>query len=208
MQRCVIVGNAEILDYNRTKEYINSDDLVICCDGGLRHMEQLNTCPSMIVGDFDSHVQPKTEIETIVLPREKDDTDSFFAVKEAFRRGYREFLLLGLFGGRIDHSLGNISLMLWLYKRGCQCVALDDYSEMQIVGKEPVSIEGSYPFFSLLCVDGPASGITITGAKFPLNNGKITPEYQYGISNEVLADETAVVSVLTGVLLLVRMLTS
>ena len=204
MTRCLIVGNAAINDYARIREYIKPDDFMICCDGGLRHTKELMVSPALIVGDFDSSDKPKTDAEIIELPREKDDTDSFFAAKEAYKRGFRDFLLIGVFGGRIDHTLGNISLMLWLYNRGCRCIAVDDSSEMQIVGKETVYIDDTYAFFSLLCIDGPVSGVKITGAKFPLTNGTITPEYQYGVSNEVLPQTTAAVRVEDGVMLLVK----
>lgn len=39
------------------------------------------------MGDFDSHNNPNLDVETIVLPCEKDDTDTVFAVKEALKRG-------------------------------------------------------------------------------------------------------------------------
>ena len=59
-------------------------------------------------------------------------------------------------------------------------------------------------FFSLLNISGTARGITITGAKYPLDDAEIAPEYQYGISNEVLSqDEDAVISLREGYLLLV-----
>ncbi|MCR5097731.1 MAG: thiamine diphosphokinase [Lachnospiraceae bacterium] len=204
MRRCVIVGNAAIADYARVREYLKPDDFIICCDGGLKHTKDLLVSPDLIVGDFDSIEKPKTDIETIVLPREKDDTDTFYAAKEAYTKGFRDFLLVGVFGGRLDHTFGNISLMLWLYNRECRCLAIDDQSEMQIVGKDAVYIDDTYSFFSLLCIDGPALGISISGAKFPLDNGAITSEYQYGISNEVLPGATATVSVENGVLFLVK----
>ena len=75
---------------------------------------------------------------------------------------------------------------------------------MEIVSREPVRIGGEYAFFSLMSVAGPARGITIRGAKYPLENGEITPEYQYGISNEVLPGKTAEVNVRDGRLLLVK----
>lgn len=87
-----------------------------------------------------------------MLPCEKDDTDTVFAVKEA--------------------------------------VIVDDYSEMELVSDRPVSIPDSYAFFSLLNISGCAKGITIQGAKYPICNGEITCEYQYGISNEVLPGES------------------
>ncbi len=204
MIRCVIVGNASIAEPARIREYIKEEDFIICCDGGLRHMDELRSKPSLIVGDFDSSEKPETDAETIVLPREKDDTDSFYAAKEAYKRGFRDFLLVGVFGGRLDHTLGNISIMLWLYKRGCRCRAVDDGADMQIIDKEKVYIDDTYPFFSLLCIDGPVSGVNISGAKFPLSDGTITPEYQYAVSNEVLPQAQACVYVENGVLLLVK----
>jgi thiamine pyrophosphokinase len=158
------------------------------------------------VGDFDSHANPHLDTETIVLPCEKDDTDTVFAVKEALKRGFQDFLLVGVIGGRLDHTLGNISLLLMLDTQGKHAAALDDYSEMEIVSSRPVRIEDRYPFFSLLNISGQAKGITIRNAKFPLSNAEITCEYQYGISNEILPGMTAEVSVGSGRLLLIKVL--
>ena len=47
--------------------------------------------------------------ELIVLPCEKDDTDTVFAVKEAMRRNFAEFLLIGVIGQRLDHTTFIIS---------------------------------------------------------------------------------------------------
>ena len=113
MKRCVIIGGAPINDYNRIKGLLSDDDFIIACDSGLVHLEKSGITPNLIIGDFDSFDKPKTNIETIVLPREKDDTDSFFAVKEAVRRGFDELLIFGAIGGRLDHSLGNISILLY-----------------------------------------------------------------------------------------------
>ena len=159
-----------------------------------------------IVGDFDSHENPHLDIETVVLPCEKDDTDTVFAAKEALKRGFQDFLLLGVTGGRLDHTLGNVSLLLMLDARGKRAVALDDYSEMEIVSDRPVQIEDCYSYFSLLNISGLAQGITIRNAKFPLADAEITCEYQYGISNEVLPGTTAEVAVENGRLLLIKVL--
>ncbi|MEE0946979.1 MAG: hypothetical protein U0M42_09175 [Acutalibacteraceae bacterium] len=53
-------------------------------------------------------------------------------------------------------------------------------------------------------ISGTAKGITIENAKYPLENGEITCEYQFGISNEVFRGETAKVSVDEGRLLLIK----
>ena len=115
MKRCVIVGGADIGNYGFIRQTLRDDDYVIFCDSGLKHLEYLHAKPSLIVGDFDSHDNPRLHIETIVLPREKDDTDTVYAVKEAIKRGFDDFLLIGVVGARLDHTLGNVSvLLIWI----------------------------------------------------------------------------------------------
>lgn len=203
MGRCVIVGGADINNYAFIREKLRADDYVIFCDSGLKHLENLQVQPSLIVGDFDSHENPHLDVETIVLPCEKDDTDTVFAVKEAIKRGFGDFLLIGVIGARLDHTLGNVSILLYLDSLGKKGCIIDDYSEMVIVSNKPVSISDQYSFFSLLNLTGCAKGINITGAKYPLVDGEISCEYQYGVSNEVLPGHTAVVSVKEGKLLLI-----
>ena len=204
MGRCVIVGGADINNYKFIREHLCADDFVVFCDSGLKHLEQLQVKPSLIVGDFDSHENPHLDVETIVLPCEKDDTDTVFAVKEAIKRGFDDFLLIGVVGARLDHTLGNVSILLYLDSLGKKGCIIDDYSEMEIVSHKPVFIPDDYSFFSLLNISGCAKGVTITGAKYPLSGAEISREYQYGVSNEVLPGESATVSVTNGKLLLIK----
>ena len=204
MNRCVIIGGAEIADYARIRSFLDRNDFYICCDSGLKHAERLRIRPTLIVGDFDSWEKPETDAETIVLPKEKDDTDTVYAVREALRRGYKDFLLIGMIGQRFDHTFGNISLLLYLDSVGCTARIVDDYSEMEIVSEKTAEIDNTYAFFSLLNISGEASDITICGAKYPLKDAEIRSEYQYGISNEVIPGGKAMVSVGKGRLLLVK----
>ena len=203
-RRCVIVGGADIGNYEAVRKQLRADDFVIYCDSGLKHLEALQVAPSLIVGDFDSHENPHLKTETIVLPCEKDDTDTMYAVKEAIRRGFEEFLLIGVIGARLDHTLGNVYILLYLDAAGKKGTIIDDYSEMEIISGEPVEIPDRYAFFSLVNISGCAKGITIENAKYLLQDAEITCEYQYGVSNEVLPGKTARVSVRDGKLLLIK----
>ncbi len=98
MKRCVIVGGADINNYEYIKSCLRNGDFIVFCDSGLKHLESLQVNPGLIVGDFDSHDNPHLGVETIVLPCEKDDTDTVFAVKEAIKRGFDDFLLIGVVG--------------------------------------------------------------------------------------------------------------
>ena len=203
MARCVIIGGAEIKNYERIRRALCEDDFLIFCDSGLLHMNELGRRPDLIVGDFDSHENPHMDVETIVLPCEKDDTDTVFAVKEAVRRGFSDFLLIGVIGGRLDHTLGNVYILTYLDSIGKKGTIVDDYSEMSLVGSSPVSV-GDCSYFSLVNMTGVARGITIRDAKYPLEGAEIKVEYQFGISNENLPGKNAVVSVEEGRLLLIR----
>lgn len=204
MRRCVIIGGADIGNYDFIREKISTDDYFIFCDSGLKHQEELGVTPNLIIGDFDSYENPQVEIETIVLPCEKDDTDTVFAVKEAVNRGFDDFLLIGAVGGRLDHTLCNVSILLKLYSIGKTAVIIDDYSDMQIVGRKTVFVDDSYSFFSLLSIAGKARGITVKNAKYPLENAEITCDYQYGVSNEPLKGKITEITVRDGELLLIK----
>ncbi len=204
MSRCVIVGGAKIEHYDIIRQQLRPDDVMVYCDGGLDHRDGLMRSADLIVGDFDSHENPHADTETLVLPCEKDDTDSVFAVKECVHRGCREFLLIGMIGQRLDHTLGNVYILQLLDELGCRAKILDDYGEMELVSEDPVTIDDTWSYFSLLNITGMADGITIRDAKYPLTNGRIDCSWQYGISNEVLPGKYAQVSVSQGKLLLIK----
>lgn len=209
-KRCVIIGGAEINNYSLMRKYLSSQDYFIYCDCGLKHVDSLGFKPDLIIGDFDSHSKPENLNNVIVLPVIKDDTDSIYAVKEAIKRGYDDFLLIGVTGGRLDHTLGNIYALMMLKQANKRAIIIDDYSEIELISAgERVRVKYGCKFFSLINISGTARGIDINHAKYNLENAEITPSYQYGISNEVLSpDNDAEIFLREGNLLLIRVLPS
>jgi thiamine pyrophosphokinase len=203
-RRGVIVGAADIGRYDIIKEYLKDDDCFIYCDAGLKHEKALGREADIIVGDFDSTENPNRETETIVLPHVKDDTDTVFAVKEAMRRGFSELLLVGVIGGRIDHTLGNIAILNMLHTAGCHGMIVDDHSEIEIVSDKPAYVSDKFPYFSLLNITGTCRGVTVKNALYPLDDAELTTDFPLGISNEPLNGKTAIVTVKEGRALLVR----
>jgi thiamine pyrophosphokinase len=206
MKRCVIVAAAKIENYQRIKSFLRPDDYFIFCDGGLSHAKALGVTPSLALGDFDSYEKPEPsgQTEVIVLPREKDDTDTFFAVKEGLRRGFKDFLLTGVTGQRLDHTMANFSALIYLYKNGAHALIIDDSAVYETAGKEGVKIEDDCSYFSLIPLTGTVSGVTIKGAAYPLENGQVGIDYIYTTSNEVLPGQTAFVKADEGLLLVIK----
>ena len=133
----------------------------------------------------------------------KDDTDTCHALKVCIERGYTDFLFIGCIGERLDHTLGNVALLIMLKDKGLKGIMIDDYSEMCIVSHEE-SIDDSFSYFSLLTLSDSADGIDIKNAKYLLENGSIKSGFQYGVSNEVNKGQTATVSCKSGNLLLIK----
>ena len=221
MKRCVIVGGAPIENYERVRGYIKDDDYVIYCDCGLKHRIKLNRRADLVVGDFDSYDKEKLKDinidmengtfrddnsgEVIELCPVKDDTDTSHAVTVALERGFDDFLLLGMTGRRMDHTLGNVYLLHRLDELGKTALIVDDYSEISIINRKAAYIDDSMPFFSLINITGTARGVSIENAKYLLKDAEILQiQNDLGISNEVLPGQIAKITVREGKLLLVR----
>ncbi len=208
MRRCVVISAGEIRNYARARDLLREGDFFVFCDGGLAHADGLCVKPDLIVGDFDSCnsdvlLKWQDRCEVIQLPREKDDTDTLYAVKLAVERGFDDFLLLGSMGARFDHAFANVSILLYLDGLGKNAVLADDYSTMQVAGKNPLYIDDGCSYFSVLTIAGNVSGVSIKNAKYPLENARLNSDFQLGVSNEVLPGHTAEVSVEHGRVLVV-----
>lgn len=203
-KRCVVIGNASINNYDYLFKEIKEDDFLIYCDGGLKHLEKLKILPNLIIGDFDSFKNPNLDIETIVLPREKDDTDTMAAVKEGIERGYKDFLLLGVIGERLDHSLANVSILLYLDSLNLKGKIIDDYSEMLLISKKEELVSDEFSYFSLINILSNAKGVNVIDAKYPLIDATLPTTYQYSVSNEVLPNKVSKISLKEGTLLLIK----
>lgn len=208
-RRCVIISAGEIRDYVRAREFLRDDDFLVFCDGALGHAASLGVAPDLIVGDFDScapedFMRYRDGAEVVRLPCEKDDSDTFAAVKIALSRGFDDFLLLGATGARFDHTFANISVLFYLDGLGKSAVIADDYSLMRVAGAKPVVIAGPCSYFSVIAAAGDVRGVRISGAKYPLDDACLKSDFQLGLSNEVLPGCAAQVSVGQGRVLVVE----
>lgn len=198
------------------------DDYCIFCDSGMLHNLSLKMRVNLLVGDFDSYPENDNifadtdinndkdsdatigEIEKIIrLPREKDDTDTAYAVKYALREGYRNFILIGCYGALADHSLANLGLLKYIKDCGGNAVLIDDYSIMEVLTGKNNIISNKYRYFSLLPIYGKAEGIDIENAKYNIKNSDVSIENPLTVSNETL-DTDAVVSIECGALLIIK----
>ena len=205
MARCVILSAGRVEHPALLKAYLRPDDWFVAADGGLCLAERLGVTPSLLVADFDSGQAPSTEaypdLEIRQFPPEKDWTDTLAAAITALERGARDFLLLGATGGRLDHTLANLAVLLYLRKHGAQAMAVDEWDQIQMLlpGDYILPVQKGWRL-SLLAYGGEVRGVTLQDVQYPLKDAVLTPDYPLGISNE-FTDRPARISFREGILM-------
>lgn len=193
MNRCVIISGAPCADIAFFKNRISDDDFVICADAGYVYAVNAGITPDLIVGDFDSSPVPDNDIETIILPVHKDDTDTMSAVREGIKRGCDRFVFLAATGGREDHTFANLSILLYLKHRNCSGEILTDKTRIFLVENEQVTIENqkdrTFSIFPFACK---SCGVSLSGFYYPLSCYTLTAEFPLGVSNVITSDKACV----------------
>lgn len=208
MGKCILIGAG---DFTYESVPARKDDYVIAVDGGYAWCERLRIVPDLIVGDLDSLTDKmRKKIEAISqadpeklirLPCEKDDTDMLFALRQGLARGYKEFVLYGALGGRLDHTIANIQCLLYLKSQGASGMIADGKTSLFLLHNETICFpEEKTGFFSLFALQKQALGVTIEGMKYPLSDAVVKDDFPIGISNEFIGG-AAKVTVCDGMLL-------
>ncbi len=182
---------------------------LICADGGARHAWQAQLQPTLIVGDLDSIPQyvrdhfTRAGIPFASYPQEKDETDAVLAFRRALEWQPEEIRVFGALGGRIDHTLANLSLLLMGEEQGIPVKISTADCELGLVTKEATVTGSVGDLVSLLALFEDAVGVTLGGFAYPLVNGTIRRDFPCGMSN-CLAAETATITLTGGSLVVIR----
>lgn len=206
MNRCVIFGGGEIADLRYAQSLLREDDYIICADRGYAYCVSMGVVPDLVLGDFDSYNGSLPQnCELLRYPVEKDDTDTMLAVKEAIRRGYHEIMMLGMLGGRLDHTLANIQTVVYAVEHGETAQIVDkDCRITAIRDGQSVTVPYERGFhFSVFCHSDRADGVTIHHAKYETEDASIANRFPLGVSNAFLPGEDATVHVREGILVII-----
>lgn len=204
MDRCVIISAGKIEDYNSTKKLINKNDVIVCADGGYIHAKNMGLKVDCVIGDFDSSKEPETE-NKIVLPVEKDVTDTFYCVDEYTKKGYKNFLILGCLGGRFDHSYSNVLLLKYLLKNGCNAVLQDESNKIYLIEENEKTIKFSdFRNISFFAFDSEVKDLNIINAKYNLSDYDLKTEDSLCISNSFVDNKDITIKKQSGILLAIE----
>lgn len=181
--RCLIAGSADFF-VKRAGDI--SDAYIIAVDGGYEHLKKRGIVPDAVIGDFDSLGYIPNADNVTRLPVQKDDTDSFYAAKQALWQGYRSFYLCGCAGGaRPEHTFANISLMLYLSRHGAKSVIMEGEREMYRVVSAPCRLEfsGERGHFSAFALSERVCGLSLHGFEYEADKITLCSDIPLGVSN-------------------------
>jgi thiamine pyrophosphokinase len=209
LQRIVIFANGELPDLNKARSLLQSDDYILCADGGTRHALALGAKPDLIIGDMDSAEKAQlqqlqeTGVAIELFPHDKNETDLELAINRALELHPDQILIVAALGGRLDQTLANITLLSGTRLSDFD-IRLDDGVEEIFLCRDQVEILGSGgDLVSLIPWQGAVTAVQTTHLKWPLRKETLYPDKTRGISNEMTGDSAAV-SIESGLLLIVH----
>ncbi|WP_445488330.1 thiamine diphosphokinase [Niallia sp. 03133] len=193
--------------------YSNDESVWIGVDRGVLYLLKRDIPVKTVFGDFDSvNEQEWQEImehsSTInKFNPEKDETDMELALNWAVKRRPDTIRLFGATGGRLDHTVANIQLLL-------KEIMGDSHIHIEIIDKQNiVSIvtegthtlkrQADYPYVSFFPYSTNIVGLTLKGFKYPLNDRHIPVSSTLCISNELISDY-GTFSFTKGILMVIR----
>ena len=207
--KAVIFGGANINDYSFCEEY-TKDCIVVCCDSGMRHALKLDIVPDIIVGDFDSadgstiNYFKSKNVPFQAYPTHKDETDIELGLDAAMEMGATDITIIGGIGSRMDHTMANCHLLLYLLKNGINARMVNENNEIQVIEKKS-RIHGNVgDLVSLIPLSMEVSGITTKGLEYPLNNAVLTIDDRLIAVSNVMLNTVAEVTVEKGYLFVMR----
>jgi thiamine pyrophosphokinase len=208
----VVVTGSAALD-RRAVAAVPADAFVVAADGGLDHARAAGLDPDVLVGDLDSisaiGLAWATEhAEVVRHPVDKAATDTELAIGLVATYRPARILLIAGQGDRLDHAVAALGALG--APELATVGALEAWwgiDQLHVV-HGPRSIELDLPrgtTFSVLAMHGPAAGVTVTGARWPLDHHDLAPLVGLGVSNiaEPSAPDAVTVAVDEGILTVV-----
>lgn len=186
-------------------------EIWVGADKGISTLLAHDIKPNIVFGDFDSIDSESLiaikDIEKYEYPAEKDDTDLGLAFHWALQQSPDRIRIFGNTGGRIDHTLAGVQLLLQDHTLHSKTIAeiIDDSNLIAayLPGEYSVAQLSTYKYISFFSMTYTVKDLTLRGFKYPLNDKEIKLGDTLCVSNELIL-ESGNFSFTSGILLMVR----
>lgn len=192
----LIIGSGNVTKEILYEEFKKSD-YIICADGGAKELFYNNLIPNVIIGDLDSicleafNYFNSKKVEFNVFPKEKDKTDMEICVEYAISLKPNSISIIGATGTRLDHTIGNISLLKKTNDNSISCKIVDQSNEILLVSNILEIKKSNKKYVSILPFSEKIN-VTTKGLKYEIKNFNIDKASTIGISNEFKNDKATI----------------
>ncbi len=171
MEFSLLICNGSVPHQNLALFLTHCADQIVCADGGANHAYEFGITPELIIGDLDSlrcDVRVHYEKLGVEIRRlhGQDDTDFEKALKHLRESGTKTLAILGLTGRFLDHTLGNLSILM-RYVNDFSFIIYDEHYRIDVVrseGEFSATPGGRVSLVPLLA----AEEISTSGLEYPL----------------------------------------
>lgn len=176
---------------------------IVAADGGAALCRAAGRVPDVVVGDLDSitsDVLRAIESDGVPVrtaPADKDVTDLDIALDVSSEMAPRQVTVTAAWSARLDHTLAAIG-SVFAHAR-CPVDVRDPGLAGWMLDAEmrcSATIAGPGATFSLFSLD-PATHVSCTGARYPLDRASLAPFSSRGLSN-VIVEPTATITIHRG----------
>jgi thiamine pyrophosphokinase len=184
-RRTLLLCNGEPPSRALIRRLAAGADMIVAADGGANVALRCGIRPDVIIGDLDSilpETRKKFSDSRVVRVRRQDNTDLEKALDFIAASGPADVAIAGATGGRIDFTLGNLSVF-WNYTRVLDMTFVGDGWRAFPVGRRRTVNAPRGATVSLLPFGG-CAGITLRGLRFPLKDAAMRVG-EIGVSNVV-----------------------
>lgn len=202
--KCYIFSSAKISSYGWLEKLDFSNSFVICADGGIKHAKKLGITADVWMGDGDSlqdgEIPAKKAIE---FPPEKDNTDTDLAVMFALENGFRDIIIIGALGGRIDHEFSHFCLLKKILDSGGNGVLLDEKNTVTMKNAGFELCDGKRQYVSFFPFGGDVANFSVKGLKYEAEGMTLSCDQVQASSNCFLDEKNAQITFDSGYVLVI-----
>ena len=193
LSRTLLICNGEPPPVALLRRLARGADRIVAADGGANAALRAGITPDIVIGDLDS-ILPGTRKKVgeshIIRVRRQDNTDLEKALDYIAEAGHSEVVIAGATGGRIDFTLGNLSVF-WNYTHSLAITFVGDGWRAFAAGRRR-TLEAPVGTIVSLIPFGPCGGITLKGLLYPLKDAAMRTG-EIAVSNVVKRSPFSVV---------------
>ena len=206
MKKCIIIANGKspskkVVEYFYKKEF----NTIICADGGANSAKKIGIIPNFIIGDLDSisllTLKYFKDKSTIIQIKRQNDTDVEKCLKFVIKKGFKEAILLGVTGDRLDHTICNLGIVIKFFNK-IKIYLTAESSFLNSINNDTIIKSKIGETISIYAFDK-NTRITSIGLKYQLNKAALPFGVRESTSNVSISDKVKL-KVSGGIIFVIR----